>query len=191
MNRKGPLITDSGGFQIFSLDASSYDIDQNVELKGTGSKQRPSTLLKQTEEGVLFRSYRDGTKIFLSPETSVIAQKELGADIIIPLDQLLPYSVDRFHLKESLELTHRWEQRSLTQHLSDPSEQAMYCVLHGGLDRELRQHSIDFLSKLPFDGFAIGGSLGKTRDDLIKLLDFMMPKLEYSKPRHILGIGDM
>ena len=87
-------------------------------------------------------------------------------------------------------LSHRWEARSLKQHLNDLRQQAMYCVVHGGVDKALRQHSIDYLSSLPFDGYAVGGSLGKDKDELIDLLAFVMPRLPQDKPNHLLGIAD-
>src|SRR5207237_6950779 len=108
-----------------------------------------------TEEGVLFRSYRDGEKIVLTPESSVQAQKALGADIIIPLDELPPYHIGESSLKKSLERTHRWEKRSLEEHKRAERNQAMYAVIHGGVDDVLRKKSAEYLQTLPFDGFAI------------------------------------
>ena len=113
MNRQMPIITDSGGFQVFSL---AYGTVKD-ELKSKGQKKGDNLVLKTSEEGVLFRSYRDGTKILLTPETSVAAQKDLGADIIIPFDELPPYHIDQRKLLASLERTHRWEKRSLDAHL--------------------------------------------------------------------------
>jgi queuine tRNA-ribosyltransferase len=103
----------------------------------------------------------------LTPETSVDAQKALGADIIIPLDILPPYHTHPSQLEISVDRTHRWEERSLARHLESPASQAMYAVIHGGLDRDLRRRSVDFLSALPFDGWAIGGSLGRHRADML------------------------
>ena len=152
-----PIITDSGGFQVFSL---AYGTVKD-ELKSKGSKKTDNGFLKITEEGVFFRSYRDGNKILLTPETSVQAQKDLGADIIIPFDELPPYHIDPKRLANSLERTHRWEKRSLDEHLKNPNDQAMYAVIHGGIDPELRKKSCDYLTSLPFDGFAIGGHWAK------------------------------
>ena len=166
MNRKsGPLITDSGGFQVFSLAYGSVheELSTGGELKrrgGGGEKKgslhvtggkggKPS--VQVTEEGAIFRSYRDGKSFLLTPESTVQAQKSFGADIIIPLDELPPYHIDRNVLVNSVERTHRWEARSLQEHLKDVKDQAMYCVIHGGLDRELRQKSLDYLTSLPFD----------------------------------------
>lgn len=187
INRKNPIITDSGGFQVFSL-AYGGVVD---ELKSKGQKKSNNSVLKISEEGVLFRSYRDGEKILLTPESSVQAQKDLGADIIIPFDELPPYHIDPRKLKASLERTHRWEKRSLDAHLAQPNNQAMYAVIHGGLDPDLRKQSIKYLTNLPFDGFAIGGSLGKTREQMLEMLSYAMPFIPTDKPNHLLGIGDL
>ncbi|KAL7525830.1 hypothetical protein ACHAXR_001179, partial [Thalassiosira sp. AJA248-18] len=212
--RDRPLITDSGGFQVFSLAYGSVheELSTGGELKRASKGGRPRNShtnggepstnspppVKVTEEGVVFRSYRDGRKFLLTPESTVQAQKSFGADIIIPLDELPPYHIDPKVLENSVERTHRWEARSLQEHLRDVKEQAMYCVIHGGLDRDLRKKSMDYLTSLPFDGVSIGGALGKNSDELLKLLEWMMPLLNEnvgdvdrrSKPRHLLGIAD-
>ncbi|MCL4229481.1 tRNA-guanosine(34) transglycosylase [Candidatus Dependentiae bacterium] len=187
MNRKTPIITDSGGFQVFSL-AQGTVAD---ELKSRGTKKYEGGVLKINEEGVLFRSYRDGQKILLTPESSVATQKLLGADIIIPLDELLPNSVDQKTLECSLHRTHRWEKRSLDAHLAHTNNQAMYAVIHGGTNPDLRIMSCKVLTQLPFDGFAIGGSLGKNHQEMFDLLDLVIPQLPGDKPNHLLGIGDL
>ncbi len=187
LNRPHPIITDSGGFQVFSL---AYGTVAD-ELKSRGQKKTGNSVLKINEDGVLFRSYRDGSKILLTPETSIQAQKDLGADIIIPFDELPPYHIDAQALKKSFDRTHRWEQRSLEEHLRSPNQQAMYAVVHGGVDVNLRKQSIDILSKLPFDGFAIGGSMGKTHEEMIAMLSQIMPHMPENKPNHLLGIGDL
>lgn len=187
INRKMPIITDSGGFQVFSLAYGSVA----DELKSRGAKKRDGHVLKINEEGVLFRSYRDGSKVLLTPETSVQAQKALGADIIIPFDELPPYHIGPEKLKESLERTHRWEKRSLEEHLKNPQDQAMYAVIHGGVDPAFRSESCRFLSSLPFDGYAIGGSLGKTKPEMVEMLSALMPQLPPERPNHLLGIGDL
>jgi len=187
LNRQQPIITDSGGFQVFSLAYGSV----KDELKSKGQKKTDGSVLKITEEGVLFRSYRDGDKVLLTPESSVQAQKDLGADIIIPLDELPPYHVDPRALVQSLHRTHRWEKRSLDTHLANRNNQAMYAVVHGGINKELRKLSCDYLTGLDFDGFAIGGSLGKTHQEMFEMLAFTMPLIPVEKPNHLLGIGDL
>jgi len=187
INRNLPIITDSGGFQVFSLAYGSVA----DELKSHGKKKQNGLVIKISEEGVLFRSYRDGSKILLTPETSIAAQKDLGADIIIPFDELPPYHIASQQLKSSLERTHRWEERSLQEHLKNPQGQAIYAVVHGGIDIDLRKKSAEFLTPLAFDGFAIGGSLGKTKKEMHEMLSFAIPLLPYEKPNHLLGIGDL
>ena len=187
INRTMPIITDSGGFQVFSLAYGSVA----DELKSSGAKKGAGHVLKITEEGVLFRSYRDGAKVLLTPESSIAAQKDLGADIIITFDELPPYHIAPQDLKKSLARTHRWEERSLRAHLANPQKQAMYAVIHGGVDIDLRQQSCDHLTALPFDGFAIGGSMGKTKQEMHHMLSHTLPHLPPERPNHLLGIGDL
>ena len=187
IHRNLPIITDSGGFQVFSL---AYGSVAN-ELKSRGTKKSDGTVLKITEDGVLFRSYRDGAKVLLTPESSISAQKDLGADIIIPFDELPPFHISETVLKDSLDRTHRWEERSLNAHHQNPQNQAMYAVVHGGINQDLRKLSCDFLTALPFDGFAIGGSMGKNKQQMMELLTFTTQRLPIEKPNHLLGIGDL
>lgn len=187
IHRKNPIITDSGGFQVFSLAYGTV----HDELKSKGKKKHDGSVVCVTEDGVLFRSYRDGAPILLTPESSIKAQKDLGADIIIPFDELPPYHMDPKILEESLHRTHRWEKRSLDEHRKNPNNQAMYAVVHGGVDQRLRKMSIEYLSSLPFDGYAIGGSIGKNREEMVELLRHVMPQLPEGKPNHLLGIGDL
>jgi queuine tRNA-ribosyltransferase len=187
IQRKLPIITDSGGFQVFSLAYGSVA----DELKSRGTKKTDGTVLKITEDGVLFRSYRDGSKLLLTPETSIAAQKDFGADIIIPLDELPPYHLPQKELEASLDRTHRWEERSLNAHLKDPRKQAMYAVIHGGIDPALREKSCSVLTQMAFDGFCIGGSLGKNKQEMHTLLMHTLPRLPKEKPNHLLGIGDL
>jgi len=187
INRKMPIITDSGGFQVFSLAYGGVA----DELKSKGMKKHGGSVLKITEDGVHFRSYRDGKKVLLTPETSVEAQKAIGADIIIPFDELPPYHIGEKELRQSLDRTHAWEKRSLEAHLKNPKNQAMYAVIHGGVDDALREESCNFLRKLPFDGFAIGGSMGKSKEEMVSMLTSLLPKLPDHAPNHLLGIADL
>jgi len=199
MGRDRPIITDSGGFQVFSLAEPDSDED-GPELKMKRAKRKRTDdadaatshgcLVSVSETGVVFKSYRDGRPIELTPESSVGAQKKLGADIIIPLDELPPYHVTRERLEASVQLSHRWMARSLAAHRADPRKQAMYAVVHGGVDRELRGRSAAYLASLPFDGMAVGGSLGKDRAEMIDMLTWLMPLLPRSRPNHLLGIAD-
>ena len=196
MRRDRPLITDSGGFQVFSLADADSDDDgpelkqKRVRRKKDAQETQHGKLCSVTEQGVVFKSYRDGSVIELTPESSVRAQKKFGADIIIPLDELPPYHVTRDRLEKSVQLSHRWMARSLREHLSNVNDQAMYAVVHGGVDRELRTRSVEYLSSLPFDGMAVGGSLGKDRQEMLDMLSWLMPLLPRNKPNHLLGIAD-
>jgi queuine tRNA-ribosyltransferase len=185
MGYEGSLITDSGGFQVFSLMYGSVA----EELKSSGVKTADGGVKKISEEGVVFRNYRDGSKMLLTPESSVQLQKSFGADIIIPFDELPPFHISSEALQASFDRTHRWQTRSLRQHLTDVRQQAMYSVIHGGTSAELRRNSADYLSQLPFDGHAIGGSLGKTREDVVQVVRMVTPHLAEAQPRHLLGIG--
>lgn len=187
IQRPHPIITDSGGFQVFSLAYGTV----KEELKSKGMKRHTESVIRIDEEGVLFRSYRDGSPLLLTPESSIQAQKKLGADIIIPFDELPPYHIDPSALKKSLDRTHRWEERSLQEHLKHKQNQALYAVIHGGIDLDLRAKSCKVLTALPFDGFALGGSLGKNRQEMVTMLTHTMPLLPPEFPNHLLGIGDL
>jgi len=110
--------------------------------------------------------------------------------VIIPLDELPPYHITPERLHASVRLSHRWMARSLRAHLEQPRQQAMYGVVHGGTDQAMRRESAEYLASLPFDGFAIGGSLGKDRAEMLELLAFLMPIVPEDKPNHLLGIAD-
>lgn len=236
MKRDKPIITDSGGFQVFSLQTKAEQhhhvvqmendgldmsdkvkVKAPVELKGQSKNKIYSESLVEsvTEDGVVFRSYRDGTVLKLTPEESVTAQHRMGSDIIIPFDELLPEHVPMDVVEEALERTHRWELRSLECHKNlarkENKHQHMYCVLHGGTNLELRKKSMDALldpscfqfsdseDGLPngFEGIAIGGSLGSNRSEMMDVLKFTYNYLDEkipngcAVPNHILGIGDI
>jgi len=210
----GPFITDSGGFQVFSLMYGSIESERQQKYQHNDQQELKRSHVHKphwnvnvmgpdavsvTEEGVTFKSYRDESTILLTPESTIHAQKDFGADIIIPLDELPPHHISRQTLVDSVRRSHRWEARSLKTHLENVNNQAMYGVIHGGLDVNMRVESLDYISSLQFDGFAIGGSLGTNRDDLKKLLQWFMPLFDKDdkqsnyrrfKPRHLLGIAD-
>ncbi len=187
INRQAPIITDSGGFQVFSLAYGSVA----DELKSCGKKKSSNSVISVKEEGVTFRSYRDGRVIVLTPESSIAAQKSFGSDIMIPFDELPPFHLGSDALKRSFERTHRWMNRSYDYHQINPSEQGIYGVVHGGLDPDLRHRSCDMLCQRDWDGFALGGSFGRDHHDLKNVLEMTAIHLPKEKPRHLLGIGDM
>lgn len=187
IGRNAPIITDSGGFQIFSLAYGSVA----AEIKSCGKKQGAPSLLKVTDEGAWFKSYRDGRQLFLSPEVSVQAQKDLGADIIIPLDELLPFHSEKEYFLSSCSRTYVWEKRSLDYHKKNPGYQSMYGVVHGGTDFEQRRVGCKFVEDEPFDGVAIGGSLGRNREEMHSVVQATTSCLSQERPVHLLGIGDL
>lgn len=187
MNRTSPIITDSGGFQVFSLMYGGVA----RELKSQGTKAHSNSVVKINEDGVTFRSYRDGALIHLNPERSIQAQKKLGADIILSFDELPPYHIDEKALLKSFDRTHRWEERSLIEHKKNPAKQALYGIIHGGIDPELRKKSAQILANMDFDGYAIGGSVGKNKEEMTNMLAALMPHVPENKPNHLLGIADI
>lgn len=186
-----PLMTDSGGFQVFSLGFGS---DHGV---GKVLKEEPSDRMiedgtqpqrvRMTEEGVHFKSPMDGTQLFLSPETSIAIQEKLGADIIFAFDECpSPLSGDDY-LRKSIERTHRWAQRCIDAKKSD---QALYGIVQGGGDRVLREWSAREIAGMEgFQGFGIGGEFGYDKASMGEMLGVVTDLLPSEKPRHVLGIG--
>ena len=184
MGWNGPLLTDSGGFQIFSLGHGSVA----AEIKG--HRSGTSTLTKITEEGAIFRSYWDGTKQILTPEKSIQTQRNLGVDFVVAFDECTPFHSDKRYTEKSMERSHRWEKRSLDEFLrEDDGSQAMYGIVQGGIHPDLRQRSAEFVSSLPFFATAIGGTLGSTKDQMYEVVEMAMNGLNVSRPIHLLGIG--
>ena len=185
----GPMLTDSGGFQIFSLGYGGV-VD---EIKGKKDRSaRPRSLLKITEDGAFFRSYLDGSLCFLSPERSVMIQQKLGADFILPLDECTPFHMKKEQTAASMLRSHRWEERSVRQFLSNfNNQQRMYGIVQGGVYEDLRRESIDFVNGQPFFAQAIGGSLGGEKQQMYEVVDFTMHHLSKSRPTHLLGIGGL
>ncbi len=187
MGWDGPMLTDSGGFQIFSLGHGSVA----SEIKGKRMNNRPQTLLKITEEGALFRSYLNGEKHFLTPEKSIQTQHELGVDLVVVLDECTPFHVDKAYTKKSMDMSHRWAIRSLKefQRLGEGGRQALYGITQGGIYPDLRRESTDFLNSQPFFGSAVGGSLGASKEQMHDVVAVAMENLTKDRPVHLLGIG--
>jgi tRNA-guanine transglycosylase len=183
-----PFFTDSGGFQAFSLGAGkAHGVNKlGTIFPGRAEAAGESPVLAEvTEEGVRFRSVYDGSEHFLDAAGSMRLQSDLGADMIMAFDECTSPLADYEYTKRALERTHRWAEVSLREH--DP-RQALYGIVQGGWFRDLREASADFVSSRPFDGIAIGGSLGKSKDDMHEILDWVVPRLD-RRPRHLLGIG--
>jgi len=166
INWKKPILTDSGGFQVFSLGA----------------------MRKITEEGVKFSSPVNGEKIMLTPERSMEVQKSLGSDVVMIFDECTPYPATHKESKDSMELSLRWAQRSKDAHGDNPS--ALFGIVQGGMYEDLREVSVKGLKAIEFDGYAIGGlSVGEPKEDMIRILDHTTPLIPDNKPRYLMGVG--
>ena len=186
MGWKGPMLTDSGGFQIFSLGHGSVA----EEVKGRRQSSRPKSLLKINEEGATFKSYIDGKQHVLTPEKSIQVQRSLGADLIVVLDECTPFHVDKAYTEKSMHLSHRWAERSLREFQKGPEGvQALYGITQGGVYPDLRRASADFVNSLPFFGHAVGGSLGANKTQMAEVVEMAMEPLDPSRPVHLLGVG--
>ena len=192
----GPMLTDSGGFQVFSLAHGGVA----QEIKSTRQfETSQKSVLKITEEGVAFHSHIDGRREMLTPERSIEIQRQLGADIILTFDECTPFHVDRAYTARSLALTHRWTDRSIARYAADFGEygpregsagmQGLYGISQGGVYDDLRRASAAFLLDRPFFGHAIGGSLGQSKAQMYEVVDFTNAALASPKPVHLLGIG--
>ncbi len=165
MQWDGALLTDSGGFQVFSL----------------------TDMRKITEEGVTFKHHKNGSKLFMSPEDSIKIQEDLGADIIMSFDECPPpYATDEY-MKDSVDRTLRWAKRGKKQLSTD---QALFGIVQGGLNKELRKYSAEKLMEMDFPGYSIGGlSVGETKEEMYEITKFLNPILPFNKPRYLMGVG--
>jgi len=161
-----PILTDSGGFQVFSLGA----------------------MRKITEKGVTFQSPVNGDKVFMGPEESIDVQHKLGADIVMIFDECTPYPATHEQARESMALSLRWAKRSKEAHGDNAS--ALFGIVQGGMYPELRDISLEGLSEIGFDGYAIGGlSVGEPKEDMLRILDHTVPQMPTEKPRYLMGVG--
>ncbi|MDO3382676.1 tRNA guanosine(34) transglycosylase Tgt [Gilvimarinus sp. SDUM040014] len=166
MRWDGPILTDSGGFQVFSL----------------------GKLRKITEEGVSFRSPIDGSKVFMDPELSMQVQRDLGSDIVMIFDECTPYPATPAEARASMELSLRWAARSKTAH--GPSAAALFGIVQGGMYENLRSESLQGLVDIGFDGYAIGGlSVGEPKEDMLRVLEHLTPEMPAERPRYLMGVG--
>ena len=166
MNWNGPILTDSGGFQVFSLNK----------------------LAKIKEEGVYFNSHINGSKCFLSPEISMEIQQDLGADIVMVFDEPVPYPSSYEYAKNSNEMNSRWAERCKKRHSEE--NQALFGIIQGAMFKDLRKQSAENILEIGFDGYAIGGlSVGEPKDLMLEFVDYTTPLLPEEKPRYIMGVG--
>ena len=191
MGWKHPIITDSGGFQVFSMGHGT--VADEVKGRAPVGPDRAGRVLSIEEEGVRFRSYIEGSERFMGPETSMEVQAKLGSDIALVFDECTPFNIDREYTARSTERTHRWLERCLAWHdANGPSDQLVYGIIQGGVYEDLRIASTQAIAARPVDGIAIGGSLGADKAQMYEVVGWATAVLgEDSRPRHLLGIGDV
>ncbi len=194
MGWDGPLMTDSGGFQVFSLgSALEHGVGKvarifpglDLDVPRRAVKPRLVTI---DDDGVTFISHLDGSRHRFTPEKSIETQEKLGADIILAFDECTSPLHDYEYTRQALERTHRWALRCLAARTR--SDQALFGIVQGGAYRDLREASARFIGSLPFEGYAIGGSLGRSKDDMHRIIEWVVPLLPEDRPRHLLGIGE-
>ena len=168
MNWSGPILTDSGGFQVFSL----------------------GDVRTITEQGVQFRSPKDGSTIFMGPEESMQIQFKLGSDIVMIFDDCTPFPSEKFFVDKSMQLSLRWAKRSLAEHRKLNNSNALFGIVQGGMHEDLRLQSIESLVEIGFDGYAIGGlSVGEPKEKMMQVLDYLPEHMPIDKPRYLMGVG--
>lgn len=199
MNWHGPMVTDSGGFQVFSLGAAygkeiskiTKMVDPSLQIPERFDDSAGPKLAKIGQDGVSFTSHLDGSVHYITPERSIQIQHNLGADIIFAFDECTSPSEDLRYQEEALERTHRWAERSLAEHKRLNTEHfspLLFGIIQGGRDEALRKKSAEFIGGLDFDGFGIGGSFAK--EDMSTSVKWVNEILPEDKPRHMLGIGE-
>ncbi len=196
-----PILTDSGGFQVFSLVYGG--IADEVKGRRPAHPSAHPDMVKVTEDAVIFRSYLDGSRHIFTPERSIEVQHGLGADIILCFDELPPFRAGYDYTAQSLARSHRWAERCLAYHQThSPApvalttgsvvpRQALFGIVHGGVFADLRRQSAEYVGALPFDGLCIGGSLGSDKSQMYEVVDMTVPHLPDARPRHLLGVGDV
>jgi queuine tRNA-ribosyltransferase len=185
------VITDSGGFQVFSMGHGTVA----DEIKGRAAQsagERAGAILKIAEEGVTFRSYLDGSTRFMGPETSMEVQAALGSDIALVFDECTPFHGGRDYTARSTERTHRWLDRCLAWHeRHGPGGQLVYGIVQGGVEEDLRRASAQAVAARPVGGIAVGGTLGSDKEQMFEVVDWALSELDEARPRHLLGIGEI
>lgn len=168
MNWQGPILTDSGGFQVFSL----------------------GNMRKISEDGVNFSSPKDGSKIFIGPEESMQIQQKLGADIVMIFDECIACNSSKNDVDKSMQLSLRWAKRSKKEHQKLQNKNSLFAIIQGGMYKDLRLKSIKELIEIDFDGYAIGGlSVGESKEEMLAVLDYLPNNMPIDKPRYLMGVG--
>ncbi len=187
MGWRGAIVTDSGGYQVFSMGHGS--VADEIKRRREPGK---SMILSIEEEGVRFRSYIDGSEKFMGPETSMEVQAKLGSDIALAFDECTPFHVERDYTRASMERTHRWLDRCVAwQREHAPAEQLLFGIVQGGVYEDLRAESAGYVANAGLDGVAIGGSLGQEKEEMRQVVEWSLAPLPDERPRHLLGIGDV
>ncbi|MGH2763957.1 MAG: tRNA guanosine(34) transglycosylase Tgt [Thermoleophilaceae bacterium] len=187
MGWRGAIVTDSGGYQVFSMGYGSVA----EEVKRRRDRRR-SMVVAIEEEGVRFRSYLDGAERFIGPETSMEVQAALGSDIALAFDECTPFHVERDYTARSMERTHRWLDRCVRWHAEHaPPGRLLYGIVQGGVYEDLRGESSAYVADAATAGIAIGGSLGQSKDQMREVVGWSLRGLPEAPPRHLLGIGDV
>jgi queuine tRNA-ribosyltransferase len=187
MGWRRAIVTDSGGYQVFSMGHGSVA----DEIKRSRQPVE-SRVLAIDEEGVRFRSYLDGSERFMGPETSMEVQAALGSDVALAFDECTPFHVERDYTRRSMERTHRWLDRCVAWHAENaPPGQLLFGIVQGGVHQDLREESAERVAGAPVDGVAVGGSLGREKDEMRQVVEWSLRGLPQERPRHLLGIGDV
>jgi queuine tRNA-ribosyltransferase len=184
-----PIVTDSGGYQVFSMGHGSVA----EELKRTSDRRRSDgAVIAIGEDGVRFRSYLDGVERFMGPETSMEVQAALGSDLGLAFDECTPYNVSREYTQRSTERTHRWLDRCVAwQERDEPDFRLLYGIVQGGVHEDLRRESAAYVAAAAVDGIAVGGSLGREKSEMQEVVRWAVAELPDERPRHLLGVGDV
>jgi queuine tRNA-ribosyltransferase len=188
-----PVITDSGGFQVFSMGHGTVADEIKGRAPQTGADgHRAGSIVSIEEDGVRFKSYLDGSARFMGPETSMEVQAALGSDIALVFDECTPFNVSREYTARSTERTHRWLDRCLAWHAEHgPEGQTIYGIVQGGVHEDLRRWSAQEVAARDTFGIAIGGSLGQDKPQMYEVVEWTVQELPEERPRHLLGIGDV
>ncbi len=194
MRWDGAIVTDSGGFQVFSMGHGT--VADEIKGRAPSGTERAGRILEIAEEGVRFRSYIDGAEKFMGPETSMEIQAALGSDLALVFDECTPFHATKDYTARSTERTHRWLDRCLTWHEeygpTHPDHQLVYGIIQGGTYRDLRDESAEAVMARGVDGIAIGGSLGDHKEQMYEVVGWNTATLgDDPRPRHLLGIGDV
>ena len=193
MRWERPIITDSGGFQVFSMGHGN--VADEIKGRRPAGRQEGGAIVSIEEEGVTYRSYVDGSERFMGPETSMEIQANLGSDIALVFDECTPFHVDRDYTARSTERSHRWLGRCMDWHEArGPAGQLVYGIVQGGVYEDLRAASADEVAASAADGIAIGGSLGEDKAQMYEVVDWATARLggpHEHRPRHLLGIGEV